>query len=254
MVMILFTEEIDMILENLKEKKSQKGFTLVELAIVMIIIGLLIGGILKGQELVANAQLTATVAQIKGIDAAVSTFRDKYAALPGDMSVPENRLRDCTTSPCNVDGDRNGRIGGTQMGTAPAITAEGSVAFTHLAAADLISGVQITNVTQAFGSSLPEAKIGGGFWLGFTATGAATGVTGMRPGHYLVFHGLPNSNVGAAAAGITATQSSQVDIKMDDGVPTSGDVQGTGTGCVSSNAYAEATTTANCSLYIRVQS
>ncbi len=47
---------------------NQSGFTLVELAIVMIIIGLLIGGILKGQELVSNARVTSTVAQIKGID------------------------------------------------------------------------------------------------------------------------------------------------------------------------------------------
>ncbi|MCD8566562.1 MAG: prepilin-type N-terminal cleavage/methylation domain-containing protein [Alphaproteobacteria bacterium] len=66
-----------------KTLTSQKGFTLVELAIVMIIIGLLIGGILKGQELIANAQITNAVTQIKGMDGAVATFRETYNAFPG---------------------------------------------------------------------------------------------------------------------------------------------------------------------------
>ena len=65
------------------KQTSQAGFTLVELAIVMIIIGLLIAGVLKGQELIGNARVTATVAQIKGIDAATSTFKDTYSDLPG---------------------------------------------------------------------------------------------------------------------------------------------------------------------------
>ena len=70
------------------KQTSQAGFTLVELAIVMIIIGLLIAGVLKGQELIGNARVTSTVAQIKAIDAATSTFKDTYAALPGDMTTP----------------------------------------------------------------------------------------------------------------------------------------------------------------------
>ena len=91
-------------------KTGQSGFTLVELAIVMIIIGLLIGGILKGQELIANAQTTATVAQLKGIDGALSTFRDKYSTLPGDMLSPNTRLRDCNAAPCNNPGNGDGRV------------------------------------------------------------------------------------------------------------------------------------------------
>ena len=77
------------------KQTSQAGFTLVELAIVMIIIGLLIAGVLKGQELIGNARVTSTVAQIKAIDAATSTFKDTYAALPGDMTTPATRLPNC---------------------------------------------------------------------------------------------------------------------------------------------------------------
>ncbi len=238
---------------TLKQKRKQGGFTLVELAIVMIIIGLLIGGILKGQELIANAQLTATVAQIKGIDGALSTFRDKYSALPGDMLNPTTRLRDCTAAPCNDAGDANGRIDFPALGNAPADTDEGLIAFIHMAAADLISGVDI-NGNVSFGSALPEAKIGGGFWFGFTDNGVATGVSGMRPGHYIAFNGLPDQAMGGNN-GITTTQAAQVDRKIDDGQAETGDVQATGTGCVdASGVYQEATTNANCSLYIRVQS
>ena len=64
-----------------KHMRAQAGFTLVELAIVMIIIGLLIAGVLKGQALIQNAQVTSTVAQVKSIEAAISTFSDTYATL-----------------------------------------------------------------------------------------------------------------------------------------------------------------------------
>ena len=87
-------------MSKLSKQTSQAGFTLVELAIVMIIIGLLIAGVLKGQELIANARVTSTVAQIKAIDAATSTFKDTYDSLPGDMTAPTTRLPNCLAAPC----------------------------------------------------------------------------------------------------------------------------------------------------------
>jgi hypothetical protein len=100
---------------------------------------------------------------------------------------------------------------------------------------------------------LPEAKIGGGFWMGHTATGNATGVTGMRAGHYLVFNGLPDVNVGGTSGGLTASQAAQMDRKLDDGNPNSGTVQSTGTNCIQTNAYNEDTENSSCGMYIRVQ-
>ena len=240
-------------LSKIEKRRGESGFTLVELAIVMIIIGLLIGGILKGQELVANAQVTATVAQIKGLDGALSTFRDKYSAMPGDMRNAGTRLRNCTgncVSSGAALGDGRINVPGT-LGNLPSIGDEARVAMSHLAAADLISGVQIIPTNNSFGEALPEAKIGGGFWIGHTSTGAATGVTGMRPGHYLVMNGT----VAAAGGtnGVTTTQAAQIDRKMDDGVGNAGDIQATGTGCLASGVYQESTVAANCSLYIRVQ-
>jgi hypothetical protein len=138
------------------------------------------------------------------------------------------------------------------LGNAPAIGNESRVVMSHLAAADLISGVQIVPANNNFGEALPEAKIGGGFWIGFTNNGAAAGsVTGMRPGHYLVMNGTI-ANAGGTN-GITTTQAAQIDRKIDDGVGDAGDVHATGTGCLTSGVYQEATVTANCSLYLRVQ-
>jgi prepilin-type N-terminal cleavage/methylation domain-containing protein len=62
----------------------QSGFTLVEIAIVLVIIGLLLGGILKGQEMITQAKIKNVVNDFNGITAAVNSYQDRYRALPGD--------------------------------------------------------------------------------------------------------------------------------------------------------------------------
>jgi prepilin-type N-terminal cleavage/methylation domain-containing protein len=65
-------------------KTSQKGFTLVEIAIVLVIIGLLLGGILKGQEMITQAKIKNVIADFSGISAAYYGYQDRYRAIPGD--------------------------------------------------------------------------------------------------------------------------------------------------------------------------
>lgn len=65
-------------------KSAQKGFTLVEIAIVLVIIGLLLGGVLKGQALITSAKYKNLADQANSIQAAVYAYQDKYKALPGD--------------------------------------------------------------------------------------------------------------------------------------------------------------------------
>ena len=65
-------------------KTKQTGFTLVEIAIVLVIIGLLLGGILKGQEMITQAKIKNVVNDFNGITAAVNSYQDRYRALPGD--------------------------------------------------------------------------------------------------------------------------------------------------------------------------
>ena len=65
-------------------KKSNRGFTLVEIAIVLVIIGLLLGGILKGQEMITQAKIKNVIADMSGVSAAMYGYQDRYKALPGD--------------------------------------------------------------------------------------------------------------------------------------------------------------------------
>ena len=236
---------------------KEQGFTLVELAIVMIIIGLLIAGILKGQQMIMNARITSTVSQIKALDAAASTFGDMYAALPGDILAPNTRLPSCAGR-CAQAGNADGRVG-TAVGATVRSASENRAFFTHMAAADLITGVSITPAAAVtFGDSLPETEIGGsGYGVGFTANGAATSLIGanMRAGHYLEIRPSAAAlRTTASAAALTQSQASRIDRKIDDGQATSGSVRAGGAAtCVQGTAYREANEANDCNLFVRIQ-
>lgn len=245
-------------------RDRQAGFTLVELAVVMIIIGLLIGGILKGQELITNAQVTAAVSQVKGYDAAVTTFRDTYAAVPGDMSNATTRLPECGgASPNCTDGGGNNRIDTVAAGVNPANVADENVqVWLHLGLADLISGVQDTGALN-FSENLPEASIGGGYFLGFHTDGTTPINAGQvgptaRAGHYITLVGAPDlASDAAGAEALRASQAARIDRKMDDGAPETGSVlagnAGTGSCDNGAQAYDEATDSFACVLHVRIQ-
>ncbi len=250
----------------MKHLKDQKGFTLVELAIVMIIIGLLIGGILKGQELITNAEVAATVTQVKGIDAAVTTFRDSYNAMPGDMDDASTRLPDCDDIDVCADSpnNSNSRIDDQDPDEAAGeATTENVLAWVHLAVADLIGGVDTSTDEVAFGSLLPETELDGGYRIAYWGGGDLTGTAAdnSRAGHYLTVTLEPGDNVGF----IGAQQSARIDRKLDDGAPASGTVvafEGAGdgdAGCISdggddgADTYDEQENPAGCGLYIRIQ-
>jgi prepilin-type N-terminal cleavage/methylation domain-containing protein len=235
-------------MDQIRLNRSQAGFTLVELAVVMIIIGLLIGGILKGQELISNAQVTATVSQVKGIDAAISTFRDMYNALPGDLRAPENRLPNCdTVGGCDTDGNGNGRIDGDVAGDP---TGEMLTAWVHLSAADLITGVDPAG-GEVWGGVYPEAEIGGGYHLAFDSSGDLGANAASRAGHYLVLTFVPDGAPDGTA--LTPTQAARIDRKIDDGIGTTGSVFDDENCSDDDGVYEEADPSLSCDLYLRIQ-
>ena len=91
-------------------RKSEAGFTLVEIAIVMVIIGLLIGGILKGQAMIQNAKVKRVVKQADELRAAVMSFYDKYGVYPGD----ENQAA-IPAGGADNEGNGNGQISAAEQ-------------------------------------------------------------------------------------------------------------------------------------------
>ena len=87
--------------------KRQSGFTLVEIAIVLVVIGLLLGGVLKGQELVLNSQIRNAISEYNNVASALFAYQDRYRQLPGDDDTAAARWGATAT-----DGDGNRQIGG----------------------------------------------------------------------------------------------------------------------------------------------
>lgn len=213
---------------------ENQGFTLVELAIVMTIIGLLIGGVLKGQEMIQNARVTATIAQVQGYTAALHTFRDRLDNWPGDFPRATTRLPGCTAANYCVDGDGNGRVGALlTSGEFDVSTAqENAQFFKHLALADLISGVNpsANPATPAWGQTFPAGRFSGGFQplhlsqisTYFTLSGFYLRMSGnMQAGQATAASGTVNEE----QASISPPYAAVIDRKMDDGMPGTGSVQ-----------------------------
>ncbi len=111
--------------------KIQRGFTLIEIAIVLVIIGLLLGGVLKGQELITSARVRNLISLQDGVKAAFFGFQDRFRAYPGDYAAATGNINGAT-----VNGDGDGRIE-----LAGAVVAREDIAvWEHLSRAGFING------------------------------------------------------------------------------------------------------------------
>ncbi len=129
---------------------KQKGFTLVEIAIVLVIVGLLIGGVLKGQEMITNAKLKRIESDNAGIAAAMFSYQDRYLQLPGDDDNATTRFDTYT----GIDGNNNGLIEGDWNDAV--LTEETILFWRHLRVAGLVPGgeVETTQPSNAYGGKI----------------------------------------------------------------------------------------------------
>jgi prepilin-type N-terminal cleavage/methylation domain-containing protein len=121
--------------QRIREMRRQSGFTLIEIAIVLVIIGLLLGGVLKGQELITSARVRNLVTTQDGVKAAYFGFLDRYRALPGDYSG--------TNAQANIPGC-TGCFGGN--GDGQIVGAEATHAWEHMSKAGFITGSYVSGV------------------------------------------------------------------------------------------------------------
>lgn len=196
-----------------------KGFTLVELAIALMVIGLLIGGVLKGQELIENAKVTSFIRQVKAYDAAGLIFRNTYGALPGDIKRP-NRIPNCTTDLCLTPGDGNGQIG--------TLDEEIYNFFPHLTKANMIQGPEGGEIADISGTDNHELFFATPFDLTMGVGFYAPWGTDASPAHRYqlpilqIEHVVPSYSSWPPVLPVKFMI--QIDNKMDDGRPLSGDV------------------------------
>ena len=215
-----------------------RGFSLVELSIVLVILGLLTGGILTGQSLIRASELRSVTTDFQKYESAIYTFRDKYFGLPGDLrnatsfwgalDTNDGIGTDCTdattTSALTCNGDGNGVIYGLST------LNESFHAWVHLANAGLVegsySGKRTADPNEATpGINIPKSKVGQAGYLLLMAD-----LVGPTNGWYtyvrttILQFGTRVATFDNGGAALKPEEAWNIDTKLDDGKPGTGKV------------------------------
>ena len=229
--------------KTFSNKKS--AFSLIELSIVLIIIGLLISGITGGASLIKSSELRSVISEARAYATSVNGFHSQFNAYPGDYNV-------ALGSQGTYVGDADGTIEFTSVHTTVVgnesamawymLTQIGSVAGSYTAAA--------ATTSQVPGTHMPASKIRAAGWLfdyissqNVAVLTGATVTTGIGTGSTLA-----NFSSGV----ITPVDALSIDTKVDDGVANAGKVRGLLAACFSTTTYTVATTTKTCALSYQV--
>ncbi len=186
-------------------KQMQKGFTLIELAIVLVIIGLLLGGVLKGQELINSAKVKNMANDFKNTQIVLYGYQDKFKALPGDDANVAGHVNGGTLATTPASGVGNAQIQGAWNSTTP--TDESFLFWQHVRLAGLAPG----STVPADAAYVPRNADGGR--LGIQSMAGFTTISQMT-GAYVI-----------CSDGIVGKLAKQIDVTLDDGQTSTGAVR-----------------------------
>jgi prepilin-type N-terminal cleavage/methylation domain-containing protein len=198
-------------------KQNQSGFTLIEIAIVLVIIGLLLGGVMKGQELINSAKVKNLANDFRNIPVYIYTYQDKFRALPGDDALVATHVTGA--QPVGVAATLgNGMIDGKwDQYTAydAATTTEATMFWQHIRLAGIAAGITVPGINT---SQYPPTNTLGGL-IGVTNSTATDNPVGVDAatrlkGTYIICSG-----------NIQGKFAKQLDIILDDGATNTGSMQ-----------------------------
>lgn len=246
----------------------QRGFTLIEMSIVLVIIGLIVGGILKGQELIESSRQKNVISQLDRLKADTTTFVDRFKSLPGDFP----RVALLPNSAQLTNGNANGVIGAvgadtTAIASNATATADGSENveyFNHMLAANLGSIGSVTAAAPACFAGLcdtpsalpPSAFPQSGWTIRYGTHSGPTAPVSAKQGHWLGLSRFSTAAWAAASSVVSPERAFQVDNKYDDGIALTGSIRtgviGTGCGTVGAPTYTATLTEVACHLLFEV--
>jgi len=203
-------------------RQNRRGFTLIELSVVLVIIGLIVGGIIVGRDLIRTADLRKDIATEQQFVNAINTFQTKYNCLPGDCPNATDYFSG------TANGNGNGQIDGLQQAKEFSFASppdEISLVNEDLAMAGLIplSPFPLSNAAVYPGVGWLELSCGancGMFALSYQAVNYVhIGGSPILPGNN------PKVVLNGAAGLYSPADAFYIDNKVDDGLPESGSVQ-----------------------------
>lgn len=183
----------------MRAQHRQAGFTLVEISIVLIIVGLLLGGVLKGQEMVFNSRVKALYSMSRELSAATYAYQDRYRQLPGDDPAAASRFP--AASPLPTSGNGSATLDWQTWPCTPTSTGENCQYFYHLRLAGMIQGAGADAALSPFNRMIGVAS------RGTFITGGGVDTLAL---------GLPNYSHKVVSA---------LDTSFDDGDPNTGTVR-----------------------------
>lgn len=219
----------------------RRGFTLIELSVVLVIIGLVVGGVMVGRDLVRAAGVRSQISQIEKYQAAANTFKAKYGYLPGDIPAPDaSRFGFLARGTQDGQGDGNGQLHGYILNGAPYLglyltCGETGLFWRDLSQVALVDGgfsratadssactPAITGTAMA--QYLPAAKIGSDNFVYVWSGGwEARNSMAENPTNYFGLSRVSSSNF-HTGVGLTVREAYEIDVKTDDGLPQAGAV------------------------------
>lgn len=243
----------------MKHYINKSGFTLIELSIVLVIIGLIVGGVLVGQDLIAAAKVRAQISQIEQYQTAVNTFKLKYGYLPGDIPEPaasgfgfsvrgtllgQGDGNELIEGNCKYNGSTTTYCSGTYSLSDFQGAGETGLFWVDLSKANLIDGTFSTAVccnwayggtsissysTPSIQAFIPSAKIGNGFSI-VVGNGKKLGGNSSSKFNANNFFILSQdvhiyqAEEGGGVPALSVRDSYSIDKKIDDGIPQTGNV------------------------------